>query len=701
MLKLTKILTRRALSKEKLKSQKYISPNPEFLNPKNWSKTEPKSLSYTTRNNFRQTSTVFTSFQPTSTSTLSIADLPKIIALLKAQKYGHKPVIIIREQAAKNIDLENDLRIEHNSRKMAEILEQIFENFERSKDLHSVRQDKFSRSKYMHDERVLMQKLVVVFDSEWKNGENGFREKLARKRVVDEHFLQYTNEEKIRGFDNEMSGFDQNNDELTGFDKQITLQNSMPDSFSIAYDWLNIAKNHQAYSFITIDDEIDALPVSVINKINKYFDPLMSNPKSKSKRSKYTRTRKKLPELTKLYLPTLRTASGSILGTTEHIQQSIFLDPLRTDTFEFNQYLYQLDLSDLEYAELILTFLTPLSHPNISELLTTSDENVFKKPLNRRLAAICSALIHGADVGKSKKLFKVMWQGDLETLSNMNSEELSLIEASGMIRVRNGFLDENTSVMDCLEVSGWFKGKDDARNKFLKGKNGHYNKYKSENLKNDDFEANFGSGDFFKARKVFGQKVVIHYETCNVIDADKILLAETHVARNNTTLVCIGDKFRCLIRWNTPSQSVSTRNVENMPELKSGRKSIDVKALKFGVQSKILDLQQRDRAKKRSETHLNTVYAKNVENFVDNKVSANKFDDIMGLKTVGKDEQSENSVRELQHLDGLSGIARKSDSGSYMFNKMDVNKNVINDKSQNIDRDEILKSIKMKLGKTN
>ena len=49
MLKLTKILTRRALSKEKLKSQKYISPNPEFLNPKNWSKTEPKSLSYTTR----------------------------------------------------------------------------------------------------------------------------------------------------------------------------------------------------------------------------------------------------------------------------------------------------------------------------------------------------------------------------------------------------------------------------------------------------------------------------------------------------------------------------------------------------------------------------------------------------------------------------------------------------------------------------
>ena len=125
-----------------------------------------------------------------------------------------------------------------------------------------------------------------------------------------------------------------------------------------------------------------------------------------------------------------------------------------------------------------------------------------------------------------------------------------------------------------------------------------------------------------------------------------------------------------------------------------------VQALKFGVQNKILDLQQRDRAKKRSETHLNTVYAKNVENFVDNKVSADKFDDIMGLTgtTGGQDEKSEDSVRELQQLDGLSGIARKSDSGSYMFNKMEVNKEKLG-KSQNIDRVEILKSIKMKLGK--
>merc|ERR1712178_124163 len=153
--------------------------------------------------------------------------------------------------------------------------------------------------------------------------------------------------------------------------------------------------------------------------------------------------------------------------------------------------------------------------------------------------------------------------------------------------------------------------------------------------------------EFLKAHNVFkdNRKVVIHYETVNVKDCDKILLAETHVARNNTTLVCIGEKFRCLIRWNNLDNKTKKQNF--LPKLVTGEKvPVEVSELKFGKESSVMSLDDRE-------------------------------------------------ISELKSLDGLSGIARKGESGAYFLKKVkDHQDKPIDGKIDESERQKILESIK-------
>merc|ERR1712178_497340 len=197
--------------------------------------------------------------------------------------------------------------------------------------------------------------------------------------------------------------------------------------------------------------------------------------------------------------------------------------------------------------------------------------------------------------------------------------------------------------------------------------------------------------EFLKAHNVFkdNRKVVIHYETVNVKDCDKILLAETHVARNNTTLVCIGEKFRCLIRWNNLDNKTKKQNF--LPKLVTGEKvPVEVSELKFGKESSVMSLDKRDKVKRRKEENLKN-FDDYLEQSLTNNVNENVFDNM--FKT--NESLDDREISELKSLDGLSGIARKGESGAYFLKKVkDHQDKPIDRKIDESERQKILESIK-------
>merc|ERR1712178_50262 len=98
----------------------------------------------------------------------------------------------------------------------------------------------------MHDNRVMMHGLKIVYDDDFQHSETGFRQRLAKKRIISEEYLNYGNSD-----DSEFPV-------LSAFEKtehKLPISQNTQDPFGIAYDFLNLAKNMNCYTYITTEDE--------------------------------------------------------------------------------------------------------------------------------------------------------------------------------------------------------------------------------------------------------------------------------------------------------------------------------------------------------------------------------------------------------------------------------------------------------------
>ncbi len=159
-----------------------------------------------------------------------------------------------------------------------------------------------------------------------------------------------------------------------------------------------------------------------------------------------------------LVYPLLTTSTGSKMG--KSVGGAIWLDPQKTSPYQFYQYLFNSDDSDIVNY---LKVLTLLSKERIDELAVSVKEHPERREAQRELAREVTGRVHGQDaVIRAEEASRVLFG---EEIKNQKLQDVMDIfaEAPSIEINKNEFTGDGLSLADLVARTGLAKSKGEAR----------------------------------------------------------------------------------------------------------------------------------------------------------------------------------------------------------------------------------------------
>jgi tyrosyl-tRNA synthetase len=159
-----------------------------------------------------------------------------------------------------------------------------------------------------------------------------------------------------------------------------------------------------------------------------------------------------------LVYPLLTTSTGSKMG--KSVGGAIWLDPQKTSPYQFYQYLFNSDDSDIINY---LKVLTLLSKERIDELAVSVKEHPERREAQRELAREVTGRVHGQDaVFRAEEASRVLFG---EEIKNQKLQDVMDIfaEAPSIEINKNEFSGDGLSLADLVARTGLAKSKGEAR----------------------------------------------------------------------------------------------------------------------------------------------------------------------------------------------------------------------------------------------
>lgn len=402
---------------------------------------------------------VYAGFDPTAPS-LHIGNLLILLGLLHFQRAGHKVVALIGgatarigDPSGKNAEREEmgEDQLTNNLVGIREDIERIFENHE----------------KYFWDEKRqgVLQDLEVVNNESWYETMNivQFLSKVGRSLRVSRMLARTSVKSRMES------------------EAGISLTEFTYQAFQ-GYDWLHLYKTRGCRLQLGGSDQLGNM-VAGQEMIGRQVDT----------------------EVWGVTLPLIVNEAGDKLG--KSAGAPVWLNEEKTSPFDFYQFFMR--LSDSE-AERMLVQLTFLSEREVEELVIRHREDPGKRLAQEKLASSLTLLVHGmSGLDLACKTTRVLYGGDLDTLSNLSLEEARQV-FRGADYLQKLF-QPGLCLMDFAVKLGCFRTDRDA-------------------------ERIIRAGGFY-------------INTVRCANTEEVLVPGKHVTSNGLTVVRVGKKNYYIVEW--------------------------------------------------------------------------------------------------------------------------------------------------------
>ena len=140
--------------------------------------------------------------------------------------------------------------------------------------------------------------------------------------------------------------------------------------------------------------------------------------------------------------------------------KNIWLDPTRTNAYEFYQFWVNVDDADIIDFLKRLSMKAPEEIQALEEQMKVSPET---RPAQKALAEELTLLVHGEEgLAQALKITETLFKGSIQDLS---VEELR----NGLVDAEKFEIEDDTSIIDGLVLAGICKSKGDARKLIQQG----------------------------------------------------------------------------------------------------------------------------------------------------------------------------------------------------------------------------------------
>lgn len=156
--------------------------------------------------------------------------------------------------------------------------------------------------------------------------------------------------------------------------------------------------------------------------------------------------------------PLITKSDGSKFGKSEG--KNIWLDPTRTNAYEFYQFWVNVDDADIIDFLKRLSMKTPEEIMALEEAMKTTPE---LRPAQKALAEELTELVHGKDgLAQALKITETLFKG---SITDLTPDELR----EGLVDADKFEIEDGTSIIDGLVLAGICKSKGDARKLIQQG----------------------------------------------------------------------------------------------------------------------------------------------------------------------------------------------------------------------------------------
>jgi len=209
-----------------------------------------------------------------------------------------------------------------------------------------------------------------------------------------------------------------------------------------------------------------------------------------------------------LFTPLLTTPKGEKLG--KSLNNTVWLSPEKTSPFEFYQYFFRQPDSVVEEY---LKYFTFIQLNEIENIMMKHNKSPHLRNAQMVLAKNVTKIVHGVEgLQSAERCTRALFYGGIEDLERLTQDEITITFSNTAIV--DAVLEPDTTILDALLMTKMLQSSENAENLF----------------KN-------------KAVRINGQVTTSSHQ---------VLLSDVHVLINNITLVTIGKKRHCLLRWSLP-----------------------------------------------------------------------------------------------------------------------------------------------------
>ncbi|XP_027206358.2 tyrosine--tRNA ligase, mitochondrial [Dermatophagoides pteronyssinus] len=208
-----------------------------------------------------------------------------------------------------------------------------------------------------------------------------------------------------------------------------------------------------------------------------------------------------------LFIPLITDKRGNKLGKSEG--KAVFLNPEMTTPFGLYQYFMRIPDRDINRLLKLFSF-RPLTE--IETLIQIQMKNPKPWQLQKRLAEEMTLLVHGQDgLDQAKRITSALFDKNLDQLGDLNEQEINDV-FDGVPTIHMEFINQQTTVLSLAMRTNFFHSEIEAINTIKDG--GLYINY-NRHSKADDF----------------------------IEDKPE------HIMKNHITIVSLGKRTHCLVKW--------------------------------------------------------------------------------------------------------------------------------------------------------
>ena len=451
--------------------------------------------------------TIYAGFDPTADS-LHIGNLLVIIAMLHAQRAGHKVIALVGGATAKIGDPSgktnerpslNDKIINKNVLGITENLERIFYNH----------QELFASENKIHLSPTDIIPVNIVNNNTWYNGMNiiDFLRTAGRKFRMGKLLSRDSVTTRLSTGDTKDGGKPDPDGGLsfTEFTYQVFQ----------AYDWFHLHHKHKCSIQLGGSDQMGNIATGheFITKFEASPDKwtLLGDRTYDHSRNECAAS-SNIPAYG-ILLPLVTSESGEKFGKSAQGQSQIWLSEKKTTPYDFYQFFMRLPDTQIEK---MLYFFTLLPPTEIKDLMNLHQRESEKRYPHKKLAEFLTRLVHGSNgLNLAEKTTEILFGSGVSEaemcskLANLNQSEMSTIFSQAKyVRL---MYTPGISIIDLSLKIGCFKTEKDAQ-RIISAGGFHINQVKRTNV-------------------------------------DELLIFGAHILPNNLTLLRVGKRNYFLVEW--------------------------------------------------------------------------------------------------------------------------------------------------------